>query len=218
MIEDLARLRKLVDDATLEGRTRLPAEEQLSEKVGVSRARLRTLLKRLESEGLIWRHVGKGTFIGQRHLSVELDNWSADVSLDDVMHARILLEPQLAAEAAVHSTPADVAAMEACIAEMAASPNFAHWRRLDERLHRSVAQAAHNLPLLVLYDTLRTQVRVTLRARIDAVFGGACQPMDVSDAEHLNLVSAIAIHDPNAAELAMRVHLLSVRQRLFGIR
>src|SRR4051812_49164925 len=114
---DLARLRQYVDGVAGRGDLRLPSEPRLVEALGVSRGRLRTMLKRLEDEGLIWRHVGKGTFVGPRQVSPDDEDWSASISVDDVIAARLLLEPQLAARAAIHATPADLAAMDQCLAE-----------------------------------------------------------------------------------------------------
>ncbi|MEL0252207.1 MAG: GntR family transcriptional regulator, partial [Novosphingobium sp.] len=102
--EDLGRLKVLLDQTVERGEDRLPPEPKLSEELGVSRGRLRTLLKRLESEGAIWRHVGKGTFVGPRKL-VDSNPVAASFSVDDILQARTALEPQLAALAAIHCTP-----------------------------------------------------------------------------------------------------------------
>ena len=51
--------------------SRLPPERQLCELLQVSRTALRNGLEELEREGRIWRHVGKGTFVGGRPQSVQ---------------------------------------------------------------------------------------------------------------------------------------------------
>lgn len=214
---DLARLKEYVDTAASRGDLRLPSEPRLVEALGVSRGRLRTLLKRLEDEGVIWRHVGKGTFVGPRQVSAADENWSASISVDDVFDARLLLEPQLAAQAAVHATPADLAAMDQCLAEMASAPSFLQWKRLDEKLHRMVAEAAHNGLLLLLYETLRSQVKLALDARIEEVFAVGPGP-EHTDQEHRSFIDAIRRHNPERAEEAMREHLRSIRSLAFGAR
>ncbi|MBS0474603.1 MAG: FadR family transcriptional regulator [Proteobacteria bacterium] len=218
MIEgDLARLRTLLDQTVERGEDRLPPEPRLSAELGVSRGRLRTLLKRLESEGAIWRHVGKGTFVGPRKL-VEGKATAASFSVDDVLQARMALEPQLAAQAAIHSTPEDLVEMDSCLADMKLAPSMLQWKRLDERLHRAIAQATHNNLLLTLYDTLRAQMEFTLDQRIDQVFGQEPGPKEDTDVEHAHVVDAIRQHDPAGAETLMREHLIRLRGKLFGLR
>lgn len=217
--DDVSRLRDYIESrASMQDGPRLPPEPKLCEVLGMSRGRLRTVLKRLENEGLIWRHIGKGTFIGPRQLEADDVSLSAAISLDDLLDARLVLEPQLAAQAAIHATQADVSIMEQCISEMKASEPFIHWKRLDERLHRAIAEAAHNALLLMLYDTMRTQLRVNLDSRIEAVYSPMTAPRKNTDDEHQQLVEAIRTHNPDRAEQAMREHLRSVRTRLFGQR
>ena len=68
--QDLVRLRALLDETIERGEERLPPEPRLSEELGVTRGRLRTLLRHLENEGAIWRHVGKGTSVSYTHLTL----------------------------------------------------------------------------------------------------------------------------------------------------
>jgi len=70
------RLRQLVEELAAAGETRLPAEDQLSLRLGVSRPTVRSALLSLQKDGLLQRSHGRGTFI-QRH-AVRLRNNLAD--------------------------------------------------------------------------------------------------------------------------------------------
>ena len=217
--DDVERLRHYIAGrADADDSTRLPPEPKLCEALGMSRGRLRTVLKRVEREGLIWRHVGKGTFVGPRRLPVDDAVLSASISVYDLLDARLVLEPQLTAQAAIHATPADIAAMERCLSEMANEASFVAWKRLDERLHNTIAEATHNAVLLMLHNSVRTQMRTNLDSRIEAVYGPIHEPRKDADEEHREIVEAIRAHNPDRAEQAVREHLYSLRRRLFGQR
>ncbi|WP_016747493.1 FadR/GntR family transcriptional regulator [Rhizorhabdus wittichii] len=216
--KDAMGLRSLIDRLEEGGERRLPPEPRLSAALGVSRSRLRTLLKQLEDEGAIWRHVGKGTFIGPRQAAVTLDDagLARAISVDDIFSARLLLEPRLAAQAAIHANAQDIDNLKDCLAEMSGATSFVQWKRLDDRLHRTIAEATHNPLLLILYDTLRSQMKLGIDARVQEVFGQLAQPRRSTDVEHEGVVAAILAHAPERAEQAMRDHIASVRQNLFG--
>jgi DNA-binding FadR family transcriptional regulator len=211
--DDVARVRAYIDARRREGHQRLPPEEKFAEEVGVARSRLRGILKRLESEGVIWRHVGKGTFIGERSMATALDSLSGLISPLEAFDARMVLEPQLAAQAAMNASPKEVQDMQECIHTMADLEKFDEWAVWDERLHRLVAKAAHNTLLLALYDTVRQSAPSGMTARINTVYSGG--PGKQNNIEHARYVEAIANRDPQGAEEAMRSHLKSVRARLF---
>ena len=94
------KLRRLLHD--LAPGERLPAERDLAERLGCSRQTLRSCLSTLEKDGEIWRRVGQGTFRGSRprHLPVRDTLLIEGATPPDVMQARMLLEPMVAAEAA----------------------------------------------------------------------------------------------------------------------
>lgn len=218
--DDLVKLRAYIDHAAAQGGAsmRLPPEPDLSQVLGISRARLRALLRHLQEEGLIWRHVGKGTFVGPRPVAANDRRWAAGIGADDIFDARVLLEPQWAAQAALRATPTDIAMMEQCLAEMTTAGTFMQWKRLDERLHRLIAQATHNLLLLMLHDSLRMQVPTWLDAKLEDVYGTSGEPKQAIYQERREIIDAIRSHDPTRAEQAMREHVRSVRTHLFGLR
>ena len=212
---DFARLRAFVDEQRRNQCDRLPAEQHLSDTLAISRARLRVMLKKLEKEGLIWRHVGKGTFIGERSLTNDLDAMPELLTPPEAFEARLVIEPQLAGIAARRATPAQIAEMRACLDRMGQLDNFDQWALWDERLHRMFAKAAGNTLLLAVYDTVRESAPSGMRNLIDRVFSSGTR--QESNREHAIVVDAIADHDPVAAETAIRKHLLAVRQGLFGL-
>jgi DNA-binding FadR family transcriptional regulator len=215
--DDLERLTAYIERAVQAGITRLPPEPRLSTELAVTRGRLRTLLSRLERDGIIWRHVGKGTFIGPRSIDPGSPEWSSGISLGDIMDARLVLEPQLAAQAAINATGEDLEAIARCLEEARAAPTYLQWKRFDEKLHRLIAEAAHNKLLLLLYETLRTQGRASLDRRLGDIFGHEASPHPTND-QHDAIAEAIRQGDPVEAERTMRTHLTAVRTALFGLR
>lgn len=210
---DLAALRDYIDRARRTGTRRLPPEVQMTDDLNITRARLRGLLKKLEAEGLIWRHVGKGTFLGERSATEDLDALPRILTPPEAFEARLVIEPQLAALAARRATPSQIKDMRQCLAQMRAITTFEEWAQQDERLHRLVAKAAGNKLLLTVYDAVRESTPSGMRNIVTRVFSAI---RTESNAEHEAYVDAIANHDQAAAESSMRSHLQAVRQGLFG--
>ncbi|WP_267381416.1 MULTISPECIES: FCD domain-containing protein [unclassified Sphingomonas] len=214
LADDLSRFRLFIGrEATQEG-DKLPPENELAEKMGVSRSRIRRLLKEVEQEGLIWRHVGKGTFVGSRSFVDALPELSERITPSEAFEARLLIEPRLAALAAINALPTEIDKMNNCLAQMRATDNHEVWGALDARLHRLVAGAARNTLLLVIYDAVRQCVPSGLKFRIKGLYQGGSTTS--TDDEHAAWIEAIADHDPPRAERLMREHIESVRERLFG--
>ena len=106
----LRQMRFLLDERShLEDR-RLPSERALAEQLGVGRRILRRALEVLEAEGHLWRHQGKGTFIGPRPLrgEVSLVELSSRTNPLEVMEARLEIEPGLARLAALRASNGDL--------------------------------------------------------------------------------------------------------------
>jgi GntR family transcriptional regulator, transcriptional repressor for pyruvate dehydrogenase complex len=212
------RLREYIDDVLRERRERLPPEPQLSELLEIPRGRLRTHLKRLEKDGVIWRHVGKGTFIGPRTAQLVDSAPVASVSPSHAMEGRLMVEPLLAGKAAVHARRSDIETMERCLDEADAASSYVTWKSGDDRLHRTIAEAAQNPLLLTLHDVVHGYARKLISERMEQALGQSPAPVENSNHEHAVIVAAIKKHDADDAEKAMRKHLTSIRTLLFGDR
>jgi DNA-binding FadR family transcriptional regulator len=194
---------------------RLPPERQLALELGVSRGSLRKALADLETEGLIWRHVGRGTFLGNRPVEAvqDLSEVTRQTNPAGVMEARLALEPELARLAALHATRADLDELGACMAAARAAEDWRAYEYCDNRLHRGIAQATANIVLLALFDSLN-MIRRTVTWGRQRRSPQRPDPSHHSFTEHERIVEAITNREAGRAADAMRAHLLMVRANL----
>ncbi len=211
------RLREYLSENRFELNSRIPSERVLSTELGISRTLLRKALADLESEGQIWRHVGRGTFVGSRPIETasDVDYVSSRTSPRELMEARMLIEPGLARLAAIHATEADVRNIENCIRKTKTAPDWRIYETWDNNLHRAFALAAHNTPLMSLFDTLNMVRRSVVWARSRRV--PLARKMDHhSFEEHDRILAHVANREPAKAEDAMRRHLETVANKLIA--
>ena len=132
----------------------------------MSRGDLRKALAILERQGELWRHVGKGTFIGARPVA-ELVSVAAIAAADQSGrgHARAARRSSRSWRARRRCTPPPTTSRR-CSAAVAGARSAETWRQYenwDNRLHRAIAEAAHNALLLA---ALRHAERGAPRGRL----------------------------------------------------
>lgn len=209
------QLRAYLAQAELPENGRLPPERDLAAELGVSRAELRKALAALETEGKLWRHVGKGTFLGNRPLDATTDvaGLVQRTNPAEVIKARLALEPEIARLAAVNATPGQIAQMRECLARSRVADTWRQYEMWDNQLHRSIGEATQNSLLLGLLDTLSAVRRAVSWGRLRGE-----RPRPPGDhhsfTEHEAVVAAIADRDMSGAAAAMRMHLLAVERNL----
>jgi DNA-binding FadR family transcriptional regulator len=215
----LVQLQAFLAQMDVSGETRLPAERELCESLGVSRGDLRKALTVLEKDRRIWRHVGKGTFVGSGPVeeTIGISEIAGRTNPADVMRARLIIEPEIAREAALHATLDDIAAMRRSIVHTRDAATWRQYENVDNLLHRQIAQASRNNVLLGLFDVLNAVRRTVVWGRLRS--DGAHPPADHhSFADHEHIVDAIADRDMAGAAAAMRLHLQQVERRLIPLR
>lgn len=211
----LARLRGYLDTLEIGVDARLPPERELCETIGVSRGQLRQALARLEADGLIWRHVGKGTFFGVRPIenAVDIAGMARRTNPLEVMKARLLLEPELAAAAAINATQNDLTDLQTCLERNRAAKSRRDYDTWNVRFHRTIAASTHNQLLLSIMDIL-----VSVRREVRwGDLGTENKPLPknhYSFDHHERIVAAIENRDVAGARAAMRHHLETVREKL----
>ncbi len=216
--DPVTRLRSYVLEGGFGEGGKLPPERQLSEELGLSRATIRKALDVLERDGLIWRHVGKGTFISREtprkpdSASVELGRHLTPFRM---IRARLAIEPAIAREAAVNASGETLTRMQRAIERAKAATTWNEYEIQDDLFHRAVAEASDNLLLLSLFDHLNEVRRAVAWGSVLRETAHP-SPDHSSFAEHDRIAEAIANRDPHAAHDAMRRHIGSVARRLFG--
>jgi DNA-binding FadR family transcriptional regulator len=211
-------LRELLTDGadrgTLVPGSKLPTERELVTRLSAPRSSVRRALEALEHEGLITRHVGRGTFLTDA-ATRKVDGAPADTSPAEIMQVRLLLEPQVATLAARVATQADLDRITGCLDAGGAAEDFEGFESWDARLHRSIAEAAHNGLLMNMFDVLNTAralpVWGTLKRRTSSPERRRCY-----HTEHTAIVDALRDRDADGASHAMRAHLQNVSDNLLG--
>lgn len=181
--------------------------------LGVSRHSLRNALTDLEKSGLIWRHVGRGTFVGPRPI-LNLDDvfFLRDlVKPAQVVAVRLTIEPELSRLAASQASSSDHEQMRLCAARCREAEDWRTYEAWDNNLHHAIARSTRNPLFQYFFETLNS-------VRRSIVWG---QPRDTpkpkadysSFYEHDAIVSAIVDGDGELAARAMIAHLETVNAR-----
>lgn len=213
----VTQLRAFLAQAELPEDGRLPPERDLAAALGVTRTELRKALGTLESEGQIWRHVGKGTFMGNRPTDTlsDIATLARRTNPAELMRARLIIEPEIARAAALTATPMHLTELRTCQARTREAATWRQYENWDTRLHRTIAEATQNTPLLGMFDMLNALRRAVTwgRLRSNPVKPSADHH---SFAEHEAIIDAIENRDMNGAAAAMRAHLQSVERNLLA--
>ena len=172
----------------------LLSENELAQRLGVSRTPVRQAFVHLQAEGLIELHPRRGGLVIPHSPS----------EADDVLEARLILEPHCARRAA-GAGPSPAAELEAAIAEQeeSAADGGAGFARADRRFHRAIVAATGNPLLLRQHDALRDRHQRIAAATL------ARDPARVQRfiAEHREIAAAVAEGDAERAAELMSGHL-----------
>ena len=196
---------------------RLPPERHLARELGVARTSLRVALAELERRGRIRRHVGQGTFVtddpGEEAIATL--RVSPPPSPADVFELRLMIEPQIAAAAALRASTADIRRLHRLIDAGAAAEDWRAWEATDTEFHAALAAASRNPLLGSVLDSVGA---IRAQRRWSETRARTLTPQDQATyvRQHRVIAGAIDRHDPQAAAAAMRSHLLAVNRAMVG--
>ena len=179
-------------------------EADLVKAYDTSRAVVRTVLRRLEAEGLVKIDPYKGARVPALTLE-EL------VSLLDI---REVLEGLAARRASERITDEGATELHDVLARMEAAYkaiDVFEWSDLNAELHLLITTIAQSERLQGIIEAM---IVPTVRYAMVSVL--TASRMSKSHAEHCRLVGAICARDPDAAERAAREHVATVKRNLLN--
>jgi DNA-binding GntR family transcriptional regulator len=199
--EPYRRLRDAIVSGQLHPNERL-VEATVAARFRAGRSAVRAALVRLDQEGLITLEPNRGARV--RLIS--------DREALEIEEVRASLEALLARQAAMHITPADLAALEQLIVEMRARigrGDAIGYSDLNPPFHQRIWAAANHATAARLVGGLKSQ---GIRLQYQTILRPGRTERSLR--EHEAIHAALAAHDPDAAEMAMREHLAEVLDTL----
>ncbi len=214
-------LARRIDSGELAPDQRLPTEQQLAGRFGVSRNVVREAVSRLKSMGLVVSRQGAGVFVAPREqarpLAFDPSVLQSLESVVQVVEVRRALEGEVAALAAQRITPAKARALRLALQRLdAAVEAGADGVEEDLAFHRSIAQATDNPQFERLLTFLEQYQRGAMRVtRTNEAMHGAF--MQAVRREHEAIARAVTAGDANAARRAAVRHMVNAKGRIEGL-
>jgi GntR family transcriptional repressor for pyruvate dehydrogenase complex len=217
-----AEIRAHVSRARLRPGDRIGREEDLARQFGVSRPTLREALRLLASSHLVRASKGRGggIFVAAtpeegiaRSVSESVAGMLSArvIDINELLESRLLLEVPLAGLAAQRAGDEDLAELRRLLEEETAS-----WDEVgdvDERFHAVIARIAGNRLVAAFVQWVAEVLQPPIRELIEPVV-----VEDVARQQHEDIVRAIERGDPDAAERAMREHIVYVQDLVSVVR
>ncbi|MGH1563294.1 FadR/GntR family transcriptional regulator [Mumia sp. DW29H23] len=196
---------------------KLPGETTLAAQLGVGRSTVREAVRELAGKGVLQSRQGAGVFVTATDVPEDWDAVLRRAGIAAVIEARMAIEAEAAALAAVRRTPADLRALRRALRGRAVEgPSLergaiAAHVDADMAFHRAVVVAAHNEVLVELFDGFVPRLRT---AMVDMLRIRPLPSEEADHAAHVALVDAVAARDARAAADHSRTHLASLKEAL----
>ena len=190
---------------------KLPSENELATQFSASRTSVREAIQNLAAQGLIRVEKGKGIFVNHitsetvvtplaKYLRLRLDrNYVLDL-----VHARQIIEPAIAREAALNHEEKDIAALESAIDKLRNSNGgYLELAQLDMEFHQDLARATRNLVVPMLLKPIHAllpDLKSTVYANVDEAKESAVE-------WHGNILRAVKERNPEESAEMMIEHL-----------
>ena len=206
----IRHVRELLEAGEVTPGERLPAERKISADTGVSRAKVRLALERLESYGLVTILPQSGSVLSsqprtalERQLSNIIE--SSNYDFNSLVQVRNLLETASVRLCAENHTPEDIAIMEKSMQDFVDNAYGPLRDEKDFAFHSTIARCCHN-PVIYHLLLMITPDVLGFYRRLKAC---SSSPEGVIK-EHSAILECIKNSDPDGAERALKQHFADI--------
>lgn len=206
-----AQIEEAIRQRKFQPGSKLPSEHTLCAQFGVSRTAVREALRMLSARGMITVTKGKGMFVRKMsadsvtnpmHLYLQMTYDRSHVL--DVVHARQIIEPPIAASAAIHHTEEDAARLEKDLNDLKLSnSDYSYLATLDMTFHLDIAKASENPIIPLILDPIHR----LLPSIKSSVYASVEDAKESAITWHTKILEEILKRDPEGARTAMTEHL-----------
>lgn len=174
------------------------SEMEISAALKISRSPIREALRRMESEGLVHRFPGRGTFVTN----------IAQRDLEEIFELRIMFEIQALHTAYKYFDKEYLDALEQDFMYLNPDSQPQQYYDANTRLHTGIIAYAGNERMEKFYNQLLAQMAI-----VNRISARDPEHFALSRGKHLAIVQALQQRDLNKAEEYLRAHLEEVRDR-----
>lgn len=200
---------------------RLPAERELSEKLGVSRPSLREAISELQARGLLAAKAGAGVFVADvlgNAFAPALVSLFAEheEAVFDYVSFRKDMEGLAAERAAKFASDTDLKVINTVFEKMeAAHPkrNPTDEARLDADFHLAIIEASHNVVMLHMMRSMYELLREGVFYNRTVMFKHRATRSELLE-QHRGINEALQARDSKGARTAVEAHLSFVELSL----
>lgn len=186
---------------------RIPPETELAKEFDVSRSTVREAIRSLQIAGVLRSKAGSGSFVTENAAMILQTRELAAIMGDrehlyDLVQARYILEPQMAALAAKQASAEEKIHLRYLVDRMAEQKGRFSLMSAGHAFHMELARMSHNVVLDGFYQSAAGQLRSmrVLESLTEEVY---CEGIE----EHRQIAEAVAAGDSQLAKQRMKEHL-----------
>lgn len=209
--EIVEQLKDMISRGELKPGEKLPAEREMAESLGVSRASVREALTALEAIGILDVRPGDGTFVRQTSSSETFQPLALVLAVErnpgkQLMEVRRVLETESAALAAVRATEDNLKNIRESLVRMKEADSVSQAVEYDLRFHFAIAEATQNTILLRMMNTVADLMHHTFRTNRERLYARSSNGAEIIK-EHTAIYQAILERKPPLAKQYMLEHI-----------